>query len=178
LGNTNPPVAPSISRLEARMVAYAAYHRNPWNKFFHLLGVPVVTFSLFVGMAWFRFTPTEFPLSVAMIFFASVLINYLRLDWQLMLFTGGAFFPLLYLAEMLADQPFAVSGSVFLAATISGWTLQLIGHWFEGRRPALLDNFMQIFNAPLFVTLEVLFFLGFRRELRARIEAGSGTKAG
>ena len=47
-----------------------------------------------------------------------------------------------------------------------GWIFQLAGHAIEGRRPALADNFLQIFNAPLFLTAEVLFLLGFRNDLR------------
>ncbi|TPX07017.1 uncharacterized protein E0L32_011085 [Thyridium curvatum] len=52
------------------------------------------------------------------------------------------------------------------------WILQFIGHGkFEGRAPALLDNLFQaIFLAPLFVWLELLFMLGYRPELQARVE--------
>jgi uncharacterized membrane protein YGL010W len=52
------------------------------------------------------------------------------------------------------------------------WILQFVGHGaFEGRAPALLDNLVQaIFLAPLFVWLELLFMLGYRPELQARVE--------
>ena len=50
------------------------------------------------------------------------------------------------------------------------WLAQFVGHGkFEGRAPALLDNLLQAFLlAPLFVWMEILFFLGYRPELRAR----------
>lgn len=53
---------------------------------------------------------------------------------------------------------------------VLSWVAQFIGHGaFEGRAPALLDNLVQAFLlAPLFVWMEVLFFLGYRPELRAR----------
>ena len=36
---------------------------------------------------------------------------------------------------------------------------------FEGRAPALLDSWDQAFiTAPLFVILEILFFLGYRKQ--------------
>jgi len=46
------------------------------------------------------------------------------------------------------------------------WIAQFIGHGvFEGRAPALLDSWDQAFlTAPLFVLLEVMFFLGYRKE--------------
>ena len=44
---------------------------------------------------------------------------------------------------------------------------------FEGRHPAFVDNILQaLFLAPLFVWLEVLFMLGYRPELKARIDKG------
>ena len=57
---------------------------------------------------------------------------------------------------------------------VIGWIAQFIGHGiFEGRAPALLDNLFQaIFLAPLFVWLELLFSLGYREELKSRLEKG------
>lgn len=58
-----------------------------------------------------------------------------------------------------------------IAIHIVSWILQFVGHGkFEGRAPALLDNLFQaIFLAPLFVWLELLFMLGYRPELKARV---------
>ena len=58
------------------------------------------------------------------------------------------------------------------AINIAGWMAQFVGHGvFEGRAPALLDNLVQAaFLAPFFVWLEVLFSLGYRPELKHRID--------
>ncbi|KAI9769707.1 MAG: hypothetical protein M1840_003944 [Geoglossum simile] len=50
--------------------------------------------------------------------------------------------------------------------------MQFIGHSvFERRAPALLDNLVQaVFLAPLFVWLEILFYLGYRPELKKRLD--------
>jgi len=40
---------------------------------------------------------------------------------------------------------------------------------FEGRRPALVDNVLQIFVAPIFLMAEVFFALGYKPELRKRL---------
>ena len=52
------------------------------------------------------------------------------------------------------------------------WVAQFVGHGkFEGRAPALLDNIVQaVFLAPFFVWLEVLFALGYRPELKGRLD--------
>lgn len=59
-----------------------------------------------------------------------------------------------------------------IAVHVGSWIAQFIGHGkFEGRAPALLDNLFQaFFLAPLFVWLEILFALGYRPELKERVE--------
>jgi uncharacterized membrane protein YGL010W len=58
------------------------------------------------------------------------------------------------------------------AVNIASWIAQFVGHGkFEGRAPALLDNLVQaLFLAPFFVWFEVLFFLGYRPELKRRLD--------
>lgn len=55
---------------------------------------------------------------------------------------------------------------------VACWIAQFIGHGkFEGRAPALLDNLVQaFFLAPFFVWFEILFSLGYRPELKSRID--------
>jgi uncharacterized membrane protein YGL010W len=61
---------------------------------------------------------------------------------------------------------------VAIAVNVFSWIIQFVGHGvFEGRAPALLDNLVQaVFLAPLFVWLEFLFKLGYRPELKARVD--------
>jgi uncharacterized membrane protein YGL010W len=56
------------------------------------------------------------------------------------------------------------------AVFVGGWALQLLGHVFEGRRPALVDNFFQVFIAPLFLCAEVFFALGYKPQLHTAVE--------
>jgi 2-hydroxy fatty acid dioxygenase len=55
---------------------------------------------------------------------------------------------------------------------VLSWIAQFLGHGvFEGRSPALLDNLVQaLVLAPFFVWMEVLFMLGYRPELKARVD--------
>ncbi|KAF3927992.1 hypothetical protein AA313_de0200279 [Arthrobotrys entomopaga] len=65
------------------------------------------------------------------------------------------------------------ANKIALIVHVTSWVFQFIGHGaFEHRSPALLDNIFQaFFLAPFFVWLEVLFSLGYRPELRSRIDA-------
>lgn len=53
------------------------------------------------------------------------------------------------------------------------WIAQFIGHGiFEGRAPALFTNLhMSLVTAPFFEVIELLFFLGYRPELKSRVRA-------
>lgn len=59
-----------------------------------------------------------------------------------------------------------------IAIHIFSWIAQFVGHGvYEGRAPALLDNLVQaILLAPFFVWMEILFMLGYRPELKSRID--------
>lgn len=61
---------------------------------------------------------------------------------------------------------------VAIGVHVLAWVAQFIGHGaFEGRAPALLDRLLQaLFLAPMFVWFELLFVLGYRPELQARVD--------
>lgn len=63
--------------------------------------------------------------------------------------------------------------TIAIGVHVVSWILQFIGHGkFERRKPALLDNIFQaLFLAPMFVWYEVLFKLGFYKDLRKEVEA-------
>lgn len=155
-----------MKSLQEQLDAYAAYHRDARNKLTHFVGVPLVTFSLFIFLGWFRFVPAgpDVPLSSgAALFYLVVFLYYLCLDRFIALLQAPFTVALLWVADRVAVWPFSESGLAFLAAFVGGWVVQLVGHAFEGRRPALADNLLQVFNAPLFLTVEVLILLGIRK---------------
>ncbi|KAF1969771.1 hypothetical protein BU23DRAFT_557395 [Bimuria novae-zelandiae CBS 107.79] len=63
--------------------------------------------------------------------------------------------------------------TIAAAVHVVSWILQFVGHGkFEGRKPALLDNLVQaFFLAPLFVWYEMLFKLGFYKDLKKEVDA-------
>ncbi|KAI9669013.1 MAG: hypothetical protein M1831_000605 [Alyxoria varia] len=62
---------------------------------------------------------------------------------------------------------------VGLGLHIVSWIAQFVGHGvFEKRAPALLDNLVQaLFLAPFFVWMEILFVVGYRPDLKRRIDS-------
>ncbi|RVX73718.1 hypothetical protein B0A52_02608 [Exophiala mesophila] len=167
--------------LESQLRFYGAYHHDTTNIAIHIIGVPTILWTTFVLVRIYY--PTLIPLPEA------VTIPYLDLN-------AGTIFCLLYCSLYVLLEPVAGTAlSILLLAstaygkylvTIYGmtanyyavggflvsWIAQFIGHGvFEGRAPALLDNIFQaFFLAPLFVWLEILFALGYRPELKTRME--------
>ncbi|KAK2600245.1 hypothetical protein QQS21_005041 [Conoideocrella luteorostrata] len=166
--------------LEHHLTFYGAYHHNSVNKLIHIICVPVILITAFC-MATYTGPLVETP--------SWLTVPYLDLNL-------GTVVALLYSALYLLLEPvagfvlsaFCLGGTAYsnylktedptrtfqiaLGVHVAAWIAQFIGHGaFEGRAPALLDNLIQaIFLAPLFVWLEVLFQLGYRPELQARVE--------
>ena len=160
-----------MKSLAQQMAVYNAYHQNDMNKATHFIGVPLIILGLLIPMSWPAVEVGGMTVTVAMVFVGIVSIYYLMLDLPLGLLTAAAVLPLLLAAHLLAGLGFATGLIAFAVAFIGGWILQLIGHAIEGRRPALVDNFFQIFVAPVFLVAEALFAFGARTELQREVEA-------
>jgi uncharacterized membrane protein YGL010W len=156
-----------MNTLEEQMATYAAYHRNRWNKLSHSVGVPAIVFAILIPMAWIDIGA---GLNLARLFVAAVLVHYFLLDVPLALALTVPVAALLYAAEQAASRGASAGWAWFGICFVGGWAFQLVGHVFEGRKPALLDNLFQIFVAPIFLVAEVFFALGLKREVLKRIE--------
>ncbi len=175
-----------MKTIEDQMSFYAAYHQDARNKATHFVGVPAIMLSLLIPLAWLRFELGGVALTAAMLLAAAVLVYYFLLDVPLALGMTVVIVAMLWLAELIAQQGAAVGWSGFAVLFVGGWILQLLGHVFEGRRPALADNFFQVFVAPIFLAAEVFFALGYKPQLHARVQqralemrrgSGGGTAA-
>jgi len=173
-----------VKTLEDQMSFYAAYHQDARNKATHFVGVPLIAFSLLIPLGWLRADLGGFPLSAALVVTAVLLAYYLVLDIPLGLAMCAVFALMLWGAEPLAQTSLGISATWFLVLFVGGWALQLWGHVYEGRKPALVDNLFQVFVAPIFLAAEVFFALGYkpqlheavqRRALEMRARAGAGT---
>ncbi|HEU0258642.1 MAG TPA: Mpo1-like protein [Burkholderiales bacterium] len=158
-----------MKSIEDQMSFYAAYHQDARNKATHFIGVPAIMLSLFIPLAWIRLEVGGFVLTAAMLFAAVVLVYYFVLDVPLGLAMLVVTAILLWIAGGIASLGAAAGWTWFAILFVGGWILQLVGHVFEGRKPALADNLFQIFVAPMFLAAEVFFALGYKRALQRRV---------
>ena len=158
--------------IEDQMSFYAAYHQDARNKATHFIGVPAIMLSLFIPLSWIRFDIglAGISISAAMVFAAIVLAYYFMLDVPLALAMFVVTCALVWGGQQIADLGALQGWMWFAILFVGGWILQLVGHVFEGRKPALADNLFQIFVAPVFLAAEVLFALGYKPGLHAAVQ--------
>ncbi|KAI4685683.1 hypothetical protein J4E81_008835 [Alternaria sp. BMP 2799] len=171
--------------LKKNLVSYGAYHRDPTNVAIHIACVPVL---LATGILFGTNTPTlpirqhplltrlNLPLNLGTIAAATYSTLYLMLSPNL---AGVTVTPIILAFASLSNrltQRYNKTkvNSIAGAIHVVSWILQFVGHGkFEGRKPALLDNLVQaLFLAPLFVWYEILFKMGFYKNLRRDIDMG------
>lgn len=82
---------------------------------------------------------------------------------------------LLVLAQALANSTWLAGGLGWgVGLFVVGWGIQYVGHWYEGRKPALTDDIVGLLVGPMFVVLEALAMVGLFKGLIAEIEVHAG----
>ena len=153
---------------------YASYHRDTRNIVSHFLGIPLIVLAVavllslpggFVGGFWL--SPAAFVALASIIF-------YLRLDLIFGVLMAALLGLCLWAGALLAQQATLVWLSAGLGMFIVGWGIQFVGHYYEGRKPAFIDDVSGLIIGPLFVVAELAFLLGMRKGLQHEIEKRVG----
>ena len=149
-----------------QLASYAAVHRDMRNRATHFVGIPVIVFSLLLVLALCRFTIMGREVSASLAVAILSVLGWLALDAGIGLVLAIVMLIAWYAAEAMAGAlgPSGTWGA-FAALFIGGWIVQFLGHHYEGKRPALMDNIFQGFIGPMFLVAEVMIETGYRRDL-------------
>lgn len=164
-----------MKTLTDQLAGYAAYHRDRRNVATHLVGVPAIVFAVVVLLS--RPVLGEaggVPLTPALVVALAAAAYYIVLDRPLGLAMAGALAAMLALAAPLAAASTGVRLGWGAGLFVAGWIVQFVGHAYEGRKPAFLDDVTGLLIGPLFVAAELAFAMGLRASLRAGIERRVG----
>jgi uncharacterized membrane protein YGL010W len=157
--------------------AYAAVHRDWRNKATHFVGIPIIVFSLLLVLSLWRFEllGREWTMSLAVAIAA--VLGWMALDLGIGLVMALLMAVAWFAAEALAGALGSTSAvwMAFIALFVVGWALQFVGHYYEGKRPALLDNIFQAFIGPMFLVAEGFVVVGQRRDLADAMGEGDVT---
>jgi len=154
---------------------YATYHRDRRNIISHFIGVPLIVFAVGVLLARPAFALGGVALSPAWIAFGFSAAWFLtRGDFTLGLAVSACTAVLMLLAHQVAYTSVGAWLGWGVGGFVAGWLIQFVGHWYEGRKPAFVDDIVGLLVGPMFVTAEALFMLGWNRPLLAEIERRAG----
>ncbi|MBC3925604.1 DUF962 domain-containing protein [Pseudomonas lurida] len=156
---------------------YAAYHRDPRNIASHFIGIPLIVVAVAVLLSRPEWALGSLWVSPAVIVALLTAWFYLRLERAL-----GALMSVLMGLSVWAGHALAAQSTlVWLGSGIGmfvvGWVIQFVGHYYEGRKPAFVDDVSGLIVGPLFVVAELAFLLGLRQGLKQQIEQRSGPVA-
>ncbi|WP_434593633.1 DUF962 domain-containing protein [Pseudomonas sp. R4-83] len=153
---------------------YAAYHRDPRNIASHFVGIPLIVVAVAVLLSRPEWSLGGVWLSPAVLLALASAWFYLRLELKLGVLMTVLMGLSVWAGHALAQQSTMVWLSSGLAMFVIGWVIQFVGHHYEGRKPAFVDDISGLIVGPLFVVAELAFLLGLRQELKAQIEARAG----
>ncbi|SNY49634.1 Uncharacterized membrane protein YGL010W [Arsukibacterium tuosuense] len=163
-----------MKTLTEHLSQYALYHRDQRNITTHYAGIPLIVVAIFSLLSLPLVSLAGIMLTPALLLFIATAIFYFRLDFRfglvMLLFSGSCF----AIATYLAAQPFAIWLGSSLGLFVVGWVLQFIGHYYEGKKPAFVDDIVGLFVGPLFVVAEIGFSFGLRKALQQEIEKTAG----
>ena len=160
--------------LNQQLTSYAGYHRDRRNIGVHFVGIPMITLAVAVLLSRPSWTVGGLPVSLALLLALGATVFYLQLDWRYGLTMAVLMGLNVWIGAQLASGSTALWLGSGLGLFIVGWVFQLVGHVWEGRKPAFLDDLIGLLVGPLFIVAELGFVLGLRTDVRDAIERQVG----
>lgn len=163
-----------MKTLETHLSQYAEYHRDRRNIATHFVGIPMIVLAVIIALSKPALDIKGAIFSAFWPVYILSCVFYLRLDiklgmlMSLLLLLGGLF------GSYVADLSYGVWLFAWLTLFIIGWVIQFIGHVYEGKKPAFVDDIIGLVIGPLFVVVEFLFMLGLLKNLKRQIEENVG----
>ena len=161
-----------MDALVKNLAAYGEYHRDRRNVATHLVGIPMIVLAVEVLLArpLLDIPVLGVAMTPSMIASALAAVWYLQLGFRVGLVMTVVLAVLVSLGKAIA----AISTLAWLgggaALFVIGWAFQFLGHHYEGRKPAFVDDLKSLLVGPLFVVAELAFMLGLWRDLRSELE--------
>lgn len=167
-----------MKTLVEQLTQYAAYHRDRRNIATHLAGIPMIVLAIAILLSRPGFEILGAWVSPALLLTLCSVLYYLVLDLRYGMVMALLMGLALWAAQWIAAQS---TGTWLIAGVglfVVGWIFQFIGHAWEGKKPAFVDDVIGLIIGPLFVVAEVGFSLGLGNSIRHEIERRAGPTHG
>lgn len=135
---------------------YSSAHSTAGNRACHGVGIPLIVFSIVLGLTRLPMAGGRWTLAEPVIVLASLAAAAIDAP------AAALFFVFLSASDLLAraiasrtSPGFAVSSAAVLFA--AGWVFQLVGHAvYEKNRPAFLRNLAHLLIGPLWIARKLI----------------------
>lgn len=154
---------------------YAAYHRDRRNIATHFVGIPMIVFAVAVLLSRPTWAVGGLSLAPIHLLWAASTLWYLTRGAPALGAATSAVNGLLVAAALpLATLPTPTWAAWGVGLFVVGWVIQFIGHRYEGRKPAFVDDLVGLLVGPMFVVAEAMFAFGWNPSLQATITERAG----
>ncbi|WP_354686169.1 Mpo1-like protein [Cupriavidus necator] len=157
-----------MKTLIEHLANYAAYHRDRRNIFTHFIGIPMIVLAVTTLLARpaLPLGDGSAYLTPAMLVYILSSLFYLRLSLGFGVAMAAILAVFLYAGAQIAAMPTVWWLVIGIGLFVVGWIIQFVGHYYEGRKPAFVDDMVGLLIGPLFLVAETAFALGLARETR------------
>jgi len=163
-----------MKTLTEQLAQYASYHRDVRNIATHFVGIPMIVLATATLLARPGVHMGGLFVSPALLTVLAACVFYLTLDLTLGLLMSALMGLALWFGTWGATQSSETWLALGVGGFLVGWVIQFVGHFFEGRKPAFVDDLVGLLVGPLFVVTEAMFLLGLRQGLKTDVERRAG----
>ncbi|MDR7378702.1 putative membrane protein YGL010W [Rhodoferax ferrireducens] len=163
-----------MKTLTDHLTQYAAYHQDPRNVATHFVGIPMIVLAVTILLSRPGWMLAGVALTPAIVVAVLSVLFYLRLDVRFGVAMAAQLALSIWASQWFAAQATFVWLGWGLGLFVAGWVIQFVGHYFEGRNPAFVDDIVGLLVGPLFLTAETAFALHLRLEVNAEIQRRLG----
>jgi uncharacterized membrane protein YGL010W len=163
-----------MKNLVDHLSQYGSYHRDSRNIVTHFVGIPMIVLAVAVLLSRPGWDIGGLWGSPALLVALASTVFYLRLDLALGVVMALFLALCIWAGALLAQQTTMLWLSAGVGLFVVGWVIQFIGHYYEGRKPAFIDDVSGLIIGPLFVAAELAFLMGMRKPLQQAIEQRVG----
>ena len=157
---------------------YARCHRDRRNIATHFVGIPMIVVATATLLSRPSVGVGPLALSPAVLVALGSVVFYWMLDRRLALVMAALFAGAVAGGAVVATMSTTTWLAVGVGSFALGWLIQFIGHFFEGAKPAFVDDLRGLLVGPLFLVAEVAFAVGWRTDVRDAVEAEVGPTRG
>jgi uncharacterized membrane protein YGL010W len=165
---------------QRQLAYYADAHRDRVNSIMHIIGNPILFVAVVLPLCLLPVRVFGVPTSAAPLLVIPALLLWTVWDVAIGLAIVVTSIPLLFAANAIAAHVGVLwVWIIAIGLFVLGWALQIIGHQlFEGRRPTLLDNPVQMLISPMYIFAKLFIALGLRPDLAAVLRKSQQTPLG